>query len=55
VTLSWRHYGQTKAGAHELENAGELIGLEYAMEFRSAASTGSENIVAQAVALFQKE
>jgi hypothetical protein len=42
-----------KPETHELENAGELIGLEYAMEFRSTASTGSEHVVTQAVTLFE--
>jgi len=39
------HDGHAEAGAHELENAGELVGLKHTVKFRSASVAGSEDLV----------
>src|SRR5258705_772244 len=51
---SW-HYRQAEAGAYKLEDTGELVCLEYAVEFCSSSGTRPKNVVAKAVAFFEKK
>jgi len=49
------HYRQAEAGAYKLEDTGELVCLEYAVEFCSSSGTRPKNVVAKAVAFFEKK
>jgi hypothetical protein len=49
------YHGKAEARAHELKDAGELVGLEYRTKFGFGASAAQQDVVAQTVALLQKE